>query len=266
MAGAASWGGPASGTTSTAVREYTPSAAGGGSSTEVQYKALVPFQGVSPSVPPPTLAPASSRTCTRCPASVHAAAHRTPTLTRRGLPAGVGDGTSHTARLAACGIVRNRSGRLLASCTAPPDACRGARTLQPCSPTCSGARTCSSTAAPAAAPAASSPAARISSAAATWTGSPPRSHPWGQAACIVRVRRTPAATCSGIGCGRDNAIRWTGNLLPRPRFGFRPVGRQPAPGARLDHSRCAPGLPSSTTNEARVEMGLPGRLTYSSTW
>ena len=31
-------------------------------------------------------------------------------------------------------------------------------------------------------------------------------------------------------------------------------------------SRCAPGRPSSTTNDARVEMGLPGRVTYSTTW
>ena len=31
-------------------------------------------------------------------------------------------------------------------------------------------------------------------------------------------------------------------------------------------SRCAPGRPSSTRNDARVEIGLPGRVTYSTTW
>ena len=53
-----------------------------------------------------------------------------------------------------------------------------------------------------------------------------------------------------------------------PNERHRPLARGGKDGqdGEAAQSRCAPGRPSSTTNDARVEMGLPGRVTYSTTW
>ena len=59
------------------------------------------------------------------------------------------------------------------------------------------------------------------------------------------------------------------NSNPEVRLSFSLLQneRRPRPVAdrRLSQSRRAPGRPSSTANDARVEMGLPGRVTYTRT-
>ena len=81
-----------------------------------------------------------------------------------------------------------------------------------------------------------------------------------------------------VGRGRSNSELHTHPPKPGHRAHDAAVGKPPnerhRPLARggkdgqdgeAAQSRCAPGRPSSTTNDARVEMGLPGRVTYSTT-
>lgn len=54
-----------------------------------------------------------------------------------------------------------------------------------------------------------------------------------------------------------------------PRTGGRPlrlVVNRVRPDCGVVHSRTAPGRPSWMRKDARVEIELPGRVTYSSTW
>ena len=90
-----------------AVRKTSPPGAGGVPISP--SSALVPASGVSPSVPWPILAPVVKDIDVRA-AKLARAHFLAPTLIRKRSPISTGEGTSQTARLVRCGLVRNETG------------------------------------------------------------------------------------------------------------------------------------------------------------
>src|ERR1700726_98347 len=98
---------PSCGVSMSAAAKFTahqniPSCSGAGTSTSVQYNALVPGQGVSCRLPCAITAPVWSLIWIVSPLSSYPAADLAPTLTRNRSPMTTGEGTAHTARLVAC--------------------------------------------------------------------------------------------------------------------------------------------------------------------
>src|SRR5207244_254663 len=121
-----------------------------------------------------------------------------PTLIPNRSPITTGDGTAHTAKLVAWGLVLTETGSAFASCRTPSASCGANTTLKTCSPTCCGAL--SVTSAVSLIPAsqvAISLATATPSGAVTLTGMPRKSHPAGHDTLTFKMISAPTATSDG---------------------------------------------------------------------
>src|SRR5215471_8608607 len=146
-----------------------PSAGGATSSTSVQYKALVPAHGATPSEPRAATAPLRSQISMRSPSSPQAPDDFAPTLMVKGSPVTTDEGMAQTARLVVCGLVLTLTEVALSSWRMPSISCDGNATRQACWPTSRGALNATAPiASPAASRPASAPVAMTPSVAVTW--------------------------------------------------------------------------------------------------